>query len=159
MYKLLILSYVYTHESIITIKIETISMTPQSVLVSLCLFYFSFLFFMITPEAYESSHGRWQIEAAAAGLHHSHSDTGSQSPSVTYTEAYGDTGSLTHWTRPGIKPVSSWIPVRFVTTEPQRELPLVSLCNSPISVPLCLSLSSPGNHKSAFCYNISVCIF
>ena len=95
-YKLLILSYVYTHESIITIKIETISMTPQSVLVSLCLFYFSFLFFMITPEAYESSHGRWQIEAAAAGLHHSHSDTGSQSPSVTYTEAYGDTGSLTH---------------------------------------------------------------
>jgi len=29
--------------------------------------------------------------------------------------------SLTHWLRPGIKPVSSWILVRFATTEPQWE--------------------------------------
>ena len=46
--------------------------------------------------------------------------------SVTYTTARSKAGSLTHWTRPGIKPAStsSWILVGFVTAEPQRELPL-----------------------------------
>ena len=29
--------------------------------------------------------------------------------SVTYTTAHCNTGSLTHWSRPGIKPTSSWI--------------------------------------------------
>ena len=29
--------------------------------------------------------------------------------SVTYAAAWGNAGSLTHWTRPGIKPASSWI--------------------------------------------------
>ena len=41
---------------------------------------------------------------------------------VTYTTAHGNAGSLTHWGRPGIEPVSSWILVRFVSTEPQWEL-------------------------------------
>ena len=37
-------------------------------------------------------------------------------------------GSLTHWARPGIKPATSWILIlRFTTTEPQWEHPLVSL--------------------------------
>ena len=31
-----------------------------------------------------------------------------------YTTAHGNAGSLTHWARPGIKPASSWILVRFV---------------------------------------------
>ena len=34
--------------------------------------------------------------------------------SVTYTTAQGNARSLTHWMRPGIKPVSSWMLVRFV---------------------------------------------
>ena len=34
----------------------------------------------------------------------------------------GNAGSLTHWARPGIKPVSSWILARFVSAEPQWEL-------------------------------------
>jgi len=34
--------------------------------------------------------------------------------SVIYTTAQGNTRSLTHWARPGIEPVSSWILVRFV---------------------------------------------
>ena len=42
--------------------------------------------------------------------------------SATYTTAHGNTGSLTHW-RPGIKPMSSWILVEFITTEPQRGTP------------------------------------
>ena len=42
--------------------------------------------------------------------------------SETYTTAHSNTRSLTHWARPGIKPVSSWILVRLVSTEPEREL-------------------------------------
>ena len=34
--------------------------------------------------------------------------------SVTYTTAYGNARSLTHWARPGIEPASSWFLVRFV---------------------------------------------
>ena len=47
--------------------------------------------------------------------------------SVIYTKARGKAGSLTHWSRLGIEPESSWILVRFVTTEPQRELLFVCL--------------------------------
>ena len=35
--------------------------------------------------------------------------------SAPYTTAHGNAGSLTHWARPGIKPVSSWVLVGFVT--------------------------------------------
>ena len=35
--------------------------------------------------------------------------------SVTYITAHGNTGSLTHWTRPGTEPTSSGILVRFLT--------------------------------------------
>ena len=35
-----------------------------------------------------------------------------------YTTAHGNVRSLTHSARPGIKPVSSWILVRFTSTEP-----------------------------------------
>ena len=34
--------------------------------------------------------------------------------SVTYTTGHGNTGSLTHWVRPGIEPESSWMLVGFV---------------------------------------------
>ena len=37
-----------------------------------------------------------------------------QASSVTYTTSCGNAGSLTHWTRPGIEPVSTWILVRFL---------------------------------------------
>ena len=57
-------------------------------------------------------HGIWKfqakgrIRAAAASLHHSHSNA----------------GSLTHWVKPWIEPMSPWLLVRFITAEPQREL-------------------------------------
>ena len=38
--------------------------------------------------------------------------------SVTYTIAHGNAKSLTYWVRPGIKPASSWLLVRFISTEP-----------------------------------------
>ena len=34
--------------------------------------------------------------------------------SVTYTTAHSNTGSSTHWARPGIEPASSWIRLRFL---------------------------------------------
>ena len=55
---------------------------------------------------YGGSQAGGRIGAVAAGLHHSHSNV----------------RSLTHRARPGIEPESSWIPVRFISTEPQREL-------------------------------------
>ena len=39
---------------------------------------------------------------------------GIQAVSVTYTTAHGNTRSLIHWARPGIKPAPSWFLVRFV---------------------------------------------
>ena len=62
--------------------------------------------FRAIPTAYGGSQARDQIRAIAAGLYHSHSNT----------------RSLTHWASPGIKPASSWMLVRFVFDEPQREL-------------------------------------
>ena len=41
---------------------------------------------------------------------------------LTYTTAQSNAGSLTHWEGPGIEPASSWILVRFMSTESQREL-------------------------------------
>ena len=41
---------------------------------------------------------------------------------MTYTTAHSNTGSLTHWASPRIELTFSWIPVGFVTTEPQWHL-------------------------------------
>ena len=61
-----------------------------------CLFLFVLLSFA-APALYGSSQARGEIRAAAAGLHHSHSDTGSE-PHLqpTYTTAHSNVGSLTH---------------------------------------------------------------
>ena len=50
--------------------------------------------------------------------------------SVTYTTAHGNTRSLIHWARSGIEPESSWMLVRFVSTELQWELQLLCFCLS-----------------------------
>ena len=65
--------------------------------VLLLIFLIYFYFFRAPPSACGSSQTRGRIGAIAAGLHHSHSNS----------------GSLTHWARPGIEPVSSWILIRF----------------------------------------------
>ena len=55
-----------------------------------------FLLFRATPAAYGSSQARGQIRGAAAGLHHSHSNTSSELHLQLNTTAQGNTGSLTH---------------------------------------------------------------
>ena len=84
-----------------------------------CLF-FVFLLFKATVVAYGSSQARGRIEATAASLHHSHSNT----------------RSSTHWSRTGIEPTSSsWIHFCFATTGTPGSL----------SSKACLSSSSPGS--------------
>ena len=62
--------------------------------------------------AYGGSQAKGWIRAAAADLHHSHSNA---NPSCVYTHTttHSNAGSLTHWVRPGIKPASAWLLVEF----------------------------------------------
>ena len=39
--------------------------------------------------------------------------------SATYTTGHSNARSLTHWRRPGFEPASSWMLVKFTSTEPQ----------------------------------------
>ena len=87
-----------------------------------CYIIYIHLPFNAAPTAYGASQGRGWIRAITASLHPSHSNTRSKPPSATYTTAHSNNRSLTHWARPGIKPASSWILVRFISTEPQWEL-------------------------------------
>ena len=84
-------------------------------------FLFFFCLFRSTHVAYVSSQARGQRGAAAASLHHSHSNMGCErAVSVTDTTAHSNVRSRIHWVR--IKPTSSWFLVGFITAEPQREL-------------------------------------
>ena len=97
------------------------------------LYTFFCLFFRATPAAHGGSQARGLIGATATGLCHSHSHARSKL-SVTYATAQGNAGSLTHWVKPGIKPVSSWILGRFVSPEPWQELQKSSNINIIISL-------------------------
>ena len=94
--------------------------------------FFFLLLFRAAPEAYGSSQARglnWNFSCLPTP---EPQQCGTQATSATYTIAHGNTGSPTHWARPGIKPASSWIRVGFVTTEPQWEL-LDCSCLSDVS--------------------------
>ena len=108
-----------------------------------------------SPVAYGGSQARGQIGAVDAGLHESHSNSGSEphlqptpqltaqlcqiwATSVTYTTVHGNTRSLTHWSSSGIKPTTSWFLVRFVFTAPRWELQSSSFLNSFHHQPLCV---------------------
>ena len=56
----------------------------------------AFCLFRAAPAAYGGSQARGLVGAVAAGLHHSHSNAGSQGVSVIYTTAHSKAGSLTH---------------------------------------------------------------
>ena len=94
-------------------------------IVGLFFFFLVFRLFTAAPMAYGGSQARGWIGAIAAGLHHCHSNMGSE-PCLRPTTAHGNTRSLTHSARPGIKPLSSWMLVRFISAKPWRELP--TLC-------------------------------
>ena len=82
-----------------------------------CLFVFVFCLLRAMPMAYGSSQARGWIRATAAG--HSHSHPRSKLHLQPMPQL---TRSLTHRARPGIKPTTSWLLVRFITAKPRQEL-------------------------------------
>ena len=53
--------------------------------------------------------------------------------SATYITAHDNARSLTHWARPWIEPVSSWILVRFISTEVRQQLQVYVTFALPLS--------------------------
>jgi len=91
----------------------------SSILVHIARFFFFFFFVFLPflgplPTAYGGSQARGLIQAVVTGLHQSCSNKGSEPHLQPYTTAHGNTGSLTHWARPGIEPTTSWFLVGFV---------------------------------------------
>ena len=94
-------------------------------------FFFSFLFFIYLFIFAFKGHGCSTWKFPGEGSNRSYScwpipqpqQWGFWALSATYTAAHSNTGSLTHWVRPGIKPAPSWILVGFVSSAPQWELP------------------------------------
>ena len=67
---------------------------------------------------YGNSQTKGPIGAIAACPHHNHSKTGSEQ----HVWPCSNTGSLTHWSRPEIKSISSWILMSgSQAAEPQQE--------------------------------------
>ena len=71
------------------------------------LFSFFFFFLMATPVTYGSSQTKVKSELQLRPTLEPQ-QCGIQAPSMTYTEACSNAGSLTHWARPGIGPATSW---------------------------------------------------
>ena len=69
---------------------------------------------------------------------------------MTYTTAHGHAGSLTHWTRPGIGPTSSWIPAGFLTAEPQGNSSFLFKIESPPVLSFCLLCSNVLSQNSYY---------
>ena len=76
---------------------------------------------MATPKAYGGSQTRGQVGFTAAGLPQEPQERQSGVASATYTTPHSNTGSLTHWERPGIEPATSWFLVRFISAAPWWE--------------------------------------
>ena len=69
-------------------------------------FFFFFFFFFLGPRL-------WHMEVPRLGF---------WAVSVTCTRAHRNTGSLTHWVRSGIEPITSWFLVGFISSAPWWEL-------------------------------------
>ena len=81
-----------------------------------------------SPTAYESSQTRGQIVSCSCQPMPEPPQCRIQAMSVTM--AWSNPGSLTHWARPGIKLMSSWMLIRFITAEPQQELLTLNFLNT-----------------------------
>ena len=102
------------------IKYHILSHHPKLITL-FCLFYWC-LFFKAAPTAYGGSQAKGRIGATAPSLCHSHSSAGSHPHLLSTPQLMAVLDLLTHWERSGIKPVSWWILVRFISAAPQWEL-------------------------------------
>ena len=78
-----------------------------------CLFVFLYWLFRATPMAYGGSQPKSWISAVNCQPTPQPQLRQIWASSVTYTTGHGNATSLTHWSRPGIEPTSSWVLVRF----------------------------------------------
>ena len=85
-------------------------------------FFFIFCIFRATSVAYGGSQARESNQSYSCRPALQPQQCRSQALSVTCTRAYGNHGSLTHWVRWGTEPLTSWMLVRFVSTELWWEL-------------------------------------
>ena len=86
------------------------------------LFCFVFCLFRAVPIAYGGSQARGWIGAVTAGLCHSHSNLGSKLRLQPTPQLSATLDPFIHLARPGIETVSSWMLVRFISSEPWQEL-------------------------------------
>ena len=80
-------------------------------------FFFLFLVFLPFSRAAPTAYGGSQARGPIGAVHRPTPEPqqcGIWAASETYTTAHGNAGSLTHWLRPGIKPATSWVLVRFI---------------------------------------------
>ena len=75
---------------------------------------FFFCLFRATPVAYGGPQARGLNQSCSSQPTPHPQQHGIPAESQTYTAAHSKAGSLTHRARPGIKPMSSWMLVRFV---------------------------------------------
>ena len=87
-------------------------------------FIYLFIFVLLGPHPWHTEIPRLRVKLELQ-LPASATATATQAVSATYTTAWGNTRSLTHWARPGIEPASLWILVRFISAAPQWEFYLV----------------------------------
>ena len=86
------------------------------------LFFFFFCFFLCRSPPHNPSPPRGQIGMVDASRYHSHRNARSKPCLQPTPQLMAVPDPLIHWTRPGIKPPSSRILVRFVTAEPCQKL-------------------------------------
>ena len=87
------------------------------------LFFLFFCFFSsVSHSKHRSSQARGWIGVTAAGLHQSHSNTGSKPCLQPTPQLEAMLDPLTHWVGPGIEHTTSWILVRFISAEPKQKL-------------------------------------
>ena len=105
---------------------ENFTSTEQALTAGYDIIKYNFTFFSLSFLGLRA----WHLEVPRLGSNWSYSCWPIPQPwqrqiramSATYTTAHSNARSLTHWTRPGMEPASSWIRVGFVSTEPWREL-------------------------------------
>ena len=84
--------------------------------------FFFFFFFFLGPHPPHVEVPR-SNRSYSCGLHHSHSNVGSEPCLQPNTTAHGNPRSLTHWARPGSNPHPHGSYSGLLTTDPWRELP------------------------------------
>ena len=86
--------------------------------------FLSFVFSKAARASYGGSQARGQIGAVATGLRHSHSNMGSEL-CLQPTPQHSNARSLTQAARPGIVPAASHLLLRYVSAEPEQDLPIL----------------------------------